>query len=333
MKSPAVCGGGDQQVWMNSRVKSYSKAIMEMASEYPFNTIYNIKNEIVETEDTVGETVKNEKEYADRGHGGVLVIDESVNEEDNSPISRNMGSAKPYPNVTKTNSDRVQSTCHSRYPNLSTAIPQQGVLVNVATTAVPVSAIPASAAQSKSVGLVSPSPPVTALAPVHQIPIQISNSGISYQIVLSSNNPIVENSNDSVQYTLVRPQDVFLQQTATPVNASSPVVISQPSVPIENQLLEDQIVYVKEINGTPVEVTFASNERTYCVYCDKHFKNAAEHEKLCWTNPKSKNYKFRKIAPTPSPQSAPQSVSLISAIVPRFTAPQRTRTSHYQHHN
>ncbi|CAI6372356.1 unnamed protein product [Macrosiphum euphorbiae] len=111
--------------------------------------------------------------------------------------------------------------------------------------------------------------------------------GIAYQIFLGDN---VKDSNNPVQYTMLQPQPVFLQQTPTSVSNTSPVVISQSYPMTRSQVLGPKIPQIAPQIISP----------GYCSFCYKHFKNLNEHVKECWANPESKSYKFRKIAPATS---------------------------------
>lgn len=128
----------------------------------------------------------------------------------------------------------------------------------------------------------------------HQTPHQIimpspHMSGIAYQIFLGDH---TKNTNN-VQYTMLQPQQVFLQQTPTAVSTPSPVVISQPSMVINTpyQMRERKTIQ-------PAKIAPKIVKQSYCTFCYKHFKNVNEHIKDCGLNPDSKNYKFRKIAPS-----------------------------------
>ncbi|XP_022176456.1 uncharacterized protein LOC111037916 [Myzus persicae] len=111
--------------------------------------------------------------------------------------------------------------------------------------------------------------------------------GIAYQIFLGDHG---KNSNNPVQYTMLQPRPVFLQQSPSSVSNTSPVVISQ-SYP----MTRSQVPCPKVPKIAPKIVS-----QTYCSFCYKLFKNMNEHVKECWANPASKSYKFRKIAPSTS---------------------------------
>lgn len=116
--------------------------------------------------------------------------------------------------------------------------------------------------------------------------------GIAYQIFLGDN---VKNPNNQVQYTMVQSQPVFLQQTSTSATTPSSVVISQPSMVMNQtyQMTQTQVQSIKNPKIAPKMVG-----QSYCSFCYKRFNNMNEHSKECWANPTSKNYKFRKIAPS-----------------------------------
>jgi len=111
--------------------------------------------------------------------------------------------------------------------------------------------------------------------------------GIAYQIFLGDHG---KNSNNPVQYTMLQPRPLFLQPSPTSVSNTSPMVISQ-SYPVTRS----QVPGPKVPKIAPKIVG-----KTYCPFCYKHFKDMKEHNKLCWANPSSKSYKYRKIAPSTS---------------------------------
>lgn len=117
--------------------------------------------------------------------------------------------------------------------------------------------------------------------------------GIAYQIILGDHG---KNSNNSVQYTMLQSQPMFLQQTSSSVRNSSPVVISQPSHIINQafQMTQAQIPKSSKIPKIAPKIV----GQNYCSFCYKLFSNMSEHVKECWANPDSKSYKFRKIAPS-----------------------------------
>ncbi|XP_060834859.1 uncharacterized protein LOC132917892, partial [Rhopalosiphum padi] len=111
--------------------------------------------------------------------------------------------------------------------------------------------------------------------------------GIAYQIFLGDHG---KNSNNPVQYTMLQPRPVFLQQTSTPVTTPSSVMISQPYPVTRSQVSTPKIPKIAPKSSMV--------SQTYCSFCYKLFKNVKEHVKECWANPASKSYKFRKIAPS-----------------------------------
>lgn len=129
----------------------------------------------------------------------------------------------------------------------------------------------------------------------HQIIMPSSQlPGIAYQIFLGDHG---KNSNNPVQYTMLQPQPVFLQQTPTSsVSSPSPVVISQPSMVMNQpyQMTQAKIPPLAKISKIAPKLVGQSN----CTFCYKIFNNMNEHVKECWANPDSKKYMFRKIAPS-----------------------------------
>lgn len=112
--------------------------------------------------------------------------------------------------------------------------------------------------------------------------------GIAYQIFLGDHG---KNSNNPVQYTMLQPRPVFLQSSPTSaVSNTSPVVISQ-SYPVTRSQVSGPIV---------PKIAPKVVSQTYCSFCYKFFKDMKEHVQLCWANPASKSYKYRKIAPSTS---------------------------------
>ncbi|VVC31779.1 Hypothetical protein CINCED_3A021254 [Cinara cedri] len=110
--------------------------------------------------------------------------------------------------------------------------------------------------------------------------------GIAYQIFLGDH---AKNSNNSVQYTM---QPVFLQQPPTSAASSTPVVISQSAYQTRYQT-KAQIPVTKMAKIAPKLST-----RIYCAHCYNPVYNMNDHIQICELNPESKNYKFRKIAPS-----------------------------------
>jgi len=117
--------------------------------------------------------------------------------------------------------------------------------------------------------------------------------GIAYQIFLGDHG---KNSNNPVQYTMLQSQPMFLQQTPSAVNNPSSVVLSQSSVVINQsyQMTQAQIPAQTKVTKIAPKIVGQS----LCSFCYKLFNNMNEHVKECWANPDSKNYKFRKIAPS-----------------------------------
>lgn len=111
----------------------------------------------------------------------------------------------------------------------------------------------------------------------------IMTPGIPYQIVLGDHG---DNFNNSVQYTMIQPQPVFLQQTPT-------TVISQPSMIINQsyQMTRAQIQPSTEVLKNDTKKIIG---QIYCKFYYKLFNNIHEHIKVCFLNHNSKNYKFRK---------------------------------------
>lgn len=122
-------------------------------------------------------------------------------------------------------------------------------------------------------------------------------SGIAYQIFLGDHG---KNSNNPVQYTMLQSQPMFLQQTPSTVNTPSSVVISQSSMVINQpyQMTQAQIPAQTKITKIAPKIVGQS----LCSFCYKIFNKMNEHVKECWANPDSKNYKFRKIAPSTTSQ-------------------------------
>lgn len=128
----------------------------------------------------------------------------------------------------------------------------------------------------------------------HQIIMPSSQMpGIAYQIILGDHNT---NSNTPVQYTMLQHQPVFLQQTPTSVSTPSPVVISQPSMVINQSYQMSQT----QVQPSAKVSKITTRSRSSCLFCYKLFNNVNEHIKECWLNPDSTRYKFRKIAPSTS---------------------------------
>ncbi|XP_050428683.1 uncharacterized protein LOC126838366, partial [Adelges cooleyi] len=116
--------------------------------------------------------------------------------------------------------------------------------------------------------------------------------GISYQIILGDHK--TANTNNQVQYAMLQPQPLFLQQTPTSVTSSS-MVINQPS---QGMVINQPYQMIQTTAQLPSANKIVAHD--YCTYCFTVVNNMNEHVMECWANPNSKNYKFRKIAPSKS---------------------------------
>lgn len=127
------------------------------------------------------------------------------------------------------------------------------------------------------------------IMPSPQIP------GIAYQIILGDHK--TANVNNPVQYTMIQPQPVFLQQTPTSTSTSS-VVISQPPQGVVINQPYQMTQAQHSVTSKVTKIAPKMTGQSLCKFCCTWRKNINEHLKECLANPDCKNYKFRKIAPS-----------------------------------
>ncbi|XP_050533117.1 uncharacterized protein LOC126901033 [Daktulosphaira vitifoliae] len=118
-------------------------------------------------------------------------------------------------------------------------------------------------------------------------------SGIAYQIILKNHE--TTNANNQLQYTMLQPQSLFLQQTPNSATSSSSVMINQSS---QSMVINQPYQVTQTTAQIPVPNKIVA--QNYCTFCYCVVNNMNDHLIECWANPNSKNYKFRKIAPSKS---------------------------------
>ncbi|XP_050057883.1 max-binding protein MNT-like [Aphis gossypii] len=247
---------GDQRVWVKPSDELFTDQIKEEISECEYQTFVDVKDEIVEEE----EEEEEEKE---------IKIQPTIVCE---PIQLPLPPPPPPPPAIDIQVKKVS------LPKLNskTVKKPRGRMGRRPRPILPMTQPIASTSTSL---LEQASTQHQIIMPSTQMP------GIAYQIFLGDNG---KNSNNSVQYTMLQPRPVFLQQASTPVSTPSSMMISQPYPVTRSQVSTAKIPKIapKMMN------------QSYCSFCYKLFKNIKEHVKECWANPASKNYKFRKIAPS-----------------------------------
>ncbi|XP_025207794.1 uncharacterized protein LOC112603453 [Melanaphis sacchari] len=238
---------GDQRVWVKPSDELFTDQIKEEISECEYQTIIDVKDEIEEIEE------EEEEEKEDIKLQPAIVC---------KPI-------QPLPPPPPPAIDiQVKKVALPRL-NFKTVKKPRGPMGRRPRPILPMTQPIASASTSH---LEQTSTQHQIIMPSPQMP------GIAYQIFLGDHG---KNSNNPVQYTMLQPRPLFLQQTSTPVSTPSSVMISQ-SYPV-----------------TPKIPKIAPKiSQSYCSFCYKLFNNVKEHVKECWANPASKSYKFRKIAPS-----------------------------------
>lgn len=262
-----VCG--DQRVWVKPVEELFTDEIKEEILDIEYQTVVEVKDEIEEEREIEAPEIKEDPE--------------SVPELPEPPPSIEI----PLPKVA--------------IPKLHKAISLKKVTRKTRKTG-----------NRKILPMTNPIAPASTShleqAP-HQTPLQTSHPtshqiimpssqipGIAYQIFLGDHS---KNSTNPVQYTMLQPQPVYLQQTPTSVSSASQVVMSQPSMVINQpfQMTQAEIqTSTKRRRIAPKIMT--RSRKISCTFCYKLFNNLDVHLKECWLNPDSKRYKFRKIAPS-----------------------------------
>jgi len=253
---------GDKRVWVKPPDELFTHEIKEENPECEYQNIVDVKDEIEEQEEVEIEIEENE-----------VKVEPTIRCKPIDPQTYEIQCPKiPIPRLPKTNANKKVQKPRGRMgrrprPILPMAVP-------IATTST--SHIEQASTQHQ---IIMPSP---------QMP------GIAYQIFLGDHG---KNSNNPVHYTMLQSQPMFLQQSST-VNNPSSVVLSQSSVVINQpyQMAQDQIPVSAKMTKIAPKIVGQS----LCSFCYKIFNKMNEHIKECWANPDSKNYKFRKIAPSVS---------------------------------
>lgn len=258
-----VCG--DQRVWVKPVEVLFNDEIKEEIPDIEYQTVVEVKDEIEEEEIEALE---------------IKVDPESVPELPEPPPSIEI----PLPKVA--------------IPKLHKAISLKKMTRKTRNRKILPMTKPIAPASTSHVEQAPHQTPLQTSHPTsHQIIMPSSQMpGIAYQIFLGDHS---KNSTNPVQYTMLQPQPVFLQQTPTSVSSASQVVMSQPSMVISQpfQMTQAQIQTSTKMPQIAPKVVTRSRKSS-CTFCYKLFYNLDAHLKECWLNPDSKRYKFRKIAPS-----------------------------------
>lgn len=241
----------DQRVWVKPQDELFTE-IKEEIPECEFQTIVDVKDEIEEQDEQVEEEE--------------IKINPTIICE---PIEPPPTIDIPLPKVPIPKLSRINANIKVKKPRGRVGRRPRPILPMTR------SIVPASTPHMDQ-----PSTPHQIIMPPPQMP------GIAYQIFLGDHG---KNANNSVQYTMLQPQPVFLQQTPTSVTSQPSMVINQSYSMTQGQL------------QPPTKISKIAPKlfgQSYCAFCYKLFKNVNEHIKDCLLNPDSKNYKFRKIAPS-----------------------------------
>lgn len=253
---------GDKRLWVKPVDKLFIDKIKEEVSDCEYQTFVDVKDEIEEVE----EKVKVEELQTKR-----IVKFEPISKHGPPPLVDIRMPKVAIPKI------------HKIAPNKKVKLPK-GRRCRKPRAILPMTQPIASASTSH----------LEQTPTSHQIIMPSSQMpGIAYQIILGDHS---KNSNTPVQYTMLQHQPVFLQQTPTSVSTPSSVVISQPSMVINQsyQMTQTQVQPSAKVSK------IATRSRSSCLFCYKLFNNLNEHLKECWLNPDSTRYKFRKIAPSTS---------------------------------
>lgn len=251
---------GDKRLWVKPVNKLFIDKIKEEGSDCEYQTFLDVKDEIDEVEEKVEELQTKQ-----------IVKFEPISKQGPPPLVEIRMPKVAIPKIHKTISNKKVKLPKGRRCRKPRAI-------------LPMAQPIASASTSH----------LEQTPTSHQIIMPSSQMpGIAYQIILGDHS---KNSNTPVQYTMLQHQPVFLQQTPTSVSTPSSVVISQPSMVINQsyQMTQTQVQPSAKVSK------IATRSRSSCLFCYKLFSNLNEHLKECWLNPNSTRYKFRKIAPSTS---------------------------------
>ncbi|XP_026805199.1 uncharacterized protein LOC113548495 isoform X2 [Rhopalosiphum maidis] len=241
---------GDQRVWVKPLDELFTDQIKEEISECEYQTIIDVKDEIEEIEEIEEEEIKIQPP----------IVCEPIQPPPPPPPAIDIQVKKIA--LPKLNFKTVKKPRGRMGRRPRPILPMTQPIASASTSHL----------EQAQHQIIMPSP---------QMP------GIAYQIFLGDHS---KNSNNPVQYTMLQPRPVFLQQTSTPVTTPSSVMISQPYPVTRSQVSTPKIPKIAPKSSMV--------SQTYCSFCYKLFKNVKEHVKECWANPASKSYKFRKIAPS-----------------------------------
>lgn len=246
---------GDQRVWVKPADELFTEQIKEeILDKCEFQTIVDVKNEIEEQEEQVEENCVKIEP--------ITIKCEPIE----SPTIEIPLPKIPIPRLAKINANKKVKKPRGRMGRR----PRPILPMTQASVTTP---------------LLEPTATPHLIVPSPQMP------GIAYQIFLGDHG---KNPNNQVQYTMLQSQPLFLQQTSTSGTTPSSVVISQPSMVID-QTYQAQLSSAKNAKMAG---------QSYCPFCYNCFTHLNEHSKQCWANPASKNYKkkitFRRIAPSTS---------------------------------
>lgn len=265
---------GDQRLWVKPPDELFTEQIKEEIQECEYESIVDIKDEVEEPERIDEDDIKIEP-----------IMCEPIEPPIEPPIEVQLPKV-PIPKVKVTYSNKQNKKPRGRMGRKPRPIlPMTRSLASVTTSHLEQTSSPLQASHQVP-HQTSHQAPHQIIMPSPQMP------GIAYQIFLGDHTKSANN----VQYTMLQPQPVFLQQTPTSVSTPSSVVISQPSMVINPpyQMRERKTILSPKVPKIAPKIV----NQSYCSFCYKHVNNMNEHIKDCWLNPDSKNYKFRKIAPS-----------------------------------
>lgn len=295
-ETEATAVSGDQRVWVKPPDALFTDQIKEEDPECEYQTIVDVKEEIEEVEEgemKEDEMIENNLKEEERKRSCQIVKKPTFEIQ----LSKLALLNRPKPSKMNASSKQVKTPkirmgrrCRPR-----PILPTRPIL-------------PMTDRPTTSTSLEQPSTQHQILMPSPSVP------GIAYQIFLGDR---LKNTNSPVQYAMLQSQPMFLQQTpssvATPssvvmsspnmVMSQPPVVMSQPSVVMS----QPSIVVSQPFPMTRSKTQKPSSNKliapkivgqSHCLFCFKLFSNLNEHVKECWANPESKNYKYRKIAPS-----------------------------------
>lgn len=286
---------GDQRVWVKPPDALFTDKIKEEGPECEYQTIVDVKEEIEEVEED--EMIENDTKEEERKRSFQLVKKPTFEIQ----LSKLALLNRPNTNKISTNCKQVKTPkirmgrrCRPR-AKPRPILPTRPIL-------------PMTDRPTTSTSLEQPSTQHQIIMPSSSVP------GIAYQIFLGDR---LKNANSPVQYAMLQSQPMFLQQTPSSVATPSSVVMSQPTMVMSQPpvIMSQPSVVMSQppiVVSQPFPMTRSKTQKpssnkiiapkiagqNHCSFCYKLFNNLNDHIKECWANPESKNYKFRKIAPS-----------------------------------